>query len=238
MPPSPLLTVALPVHNEQDCIRSVIGEISEVLSAAGIDFEIIAVDDGSDDATPAILRELAASDPAARVKVRTLPRNLGQSAALGHGIREAAGRFVCTMDSDGQNDPRDIPRCLAALEEHGADACFGWREKRRDTLSKRIASKAGNSIRRAMLRDGARDTGCSMRVIRTDYLRALQVWRGMHRFLPALVKALGAKTVQIPVNHRPRAGGKSHYTNLRRLVVTIRDLRGARWLVSRMIPLE
>ncbi|MCL1910412.1 MAG: glycosyltransferase family 2 protein [Kiritimatiellaeota bacterium] len=228
----PFLTVALPIHNERDCIRAVIGEIIEVLALAEIPFEIVAVDDGSTDETPAILRELA--DKSHHVRVVTLPRNLGQSAALGRGIREALGRFICTMDSDGQNDPADIPRCLAALEENGADACLGWREKRRDTLSKRVASKIGNGIRRAILNDGARDTGCSMRVIRTEYLQALQVWRGMHRFLPALVKAQGAKIVQIPVNHRQRQGGKSHYTNLRRLAVTIRDLRGVRWLVSRM----
>jgi len=233
---TPLLTVALPVHNEEECIRTVISEIVEVLDAAGVAYEIIAVDDGSTDSTPDILQTLVNEKKV--TTVTTLPRNLGQSAALGRGIREARGTFICTMDSDGQNDPRDIPRCLAALEESGADACLGWREKRRDTLSKRLASRFANSVRRALLRDGARDTGCSMRVIRAEYLKALQVWRGMHRFLPALVKALGARIVQIPVNHRPRAGGKSHYSNFRRLMVTIRDLRGVRWLVSRMTQLE
>ena len=233
----PRISVTLPIHNEQDCIRAVVEEIIETLSVAAVPFEIIAVDDGSTDSTPAILRALAAASPAA-VRVLTLPRNLGQSAALGHGIRAALGEFICTMDSDGQNDPRDIPRCLAAIAEHNADACLGWREKRRDSLSKRAASKFANSIRRAMLDDGARDTGCSMRVIRAEYLKALQVWNGMHRFLPALIKPLGAKIVQIPVNHRPRAGGKSHYSNLRRLAVTIRDLRGVRWLNSRATPVK
>lgn len=231
------LSVILPVYNEADCIEAVVREIDDALKHAAdiTTYEIVAVNDGSTDDTRAILATLQTTLPT--LVVRDTRRNLGQSAALGLGIRAARGELLCTMDADGQNNPRDIAACVDVIRHNAVDACCGWRQNRQDTFSKRLGSRLANAIRRAVLDDGITDTGCAMRVIRAEYLKPLCVWDGMHRFLPALVKMQGGRILQIPVDHRLRTTGTSKYTNLSRLRKTAADLRGMRWLTNRHITL-
>lgn len=224
------LSVVVPVYNEEDCIASVLGELLAALRAeSGTSWEVVAIDDGSTDRTPELLRKAAQAEP--RLRVLRLTPNAGQSAAFWAGFQAARGEAIATMDADGQNDPADIVRCLRGLV--AADACCGYRQKRRDTLAKRWGSKLANRVRNRILGEAVVDTGCSMKAFRASYLKHLQYWDGMHRFLPTLVALQGARVAQLPVAHRPRSAGVSKYTNWGRLKRTVRDLLGVRWLKSR-----
>jgi len=227
---APTLSLVVPLYNEEACVRSVLEEAIAVLDSLPHSYEVIAVDDGSDDATGSILGELAAQHPALRV-FRLTP-NSGQSAAFGAGFKRARGSYVMLIDGDGQNDPHDIPLILTALES--CDVCCGYRALRRDTWSKRLGSRMANAIRRSVLDDTVRDTGCSLKGFRREFVQDLPMTlKGMHRFLPALVRMRGARLTQIPVNHRPRSAGESKYTNWGRLKETIADLRAVRWMQRR-----
>jgi Glycosyltransferases involved in cell wall biogenesis len=255
---SAALSVIIPIYNEEASLRAVLDELvaelesfaaraafAELSKFAGIEtsaergcaFEIIAVDDGSSDASPAILRGFAQAHRGA-ARVFALDRNCGQSAAFWAGIQQARGAVIVLMDADGQNTPTDIPRLVSELASSGADIVCGFRAHRRDTFSKRLASRAANSFRRAILRDGVIDTGCSLKAFKAPVLKRLQCWDGMHRFLPVLALAQGAKLAQIPVGHRARFAGKSKYTNFGRLKRTVADLLGVRWLASRTRQFE
>lgn len=225
------VSVILPIYNESECIRTTLDELFGVLDRLALDYEVLAVDDGSRDATPAILAEIRRARP--RLRVITLTPNSGQSAAFGAGFRHVQGRAVVLMDADGQNDPADIPRLLETLRDH--DACVGIRQKRKDTWAKRFGSRLANRVRGSYLDDGIVDTGCSLKAIRTDFVRDLPMnLKGMHRFIPALLQLLhDARIAQIPVNHRARRAGVSKYTNFGRLGATIADLRAVRWMQKR-----
>lgn len=226
----PYVSLVIPVYNEAVCIGRVLEEAIYVLDGLSRKYEVLVIDDGSTDGTADILVALKARFPVLRVF--TIVPNSGQSAAFGEGFRESRGQVVILMDGDGQNDPNDIPRLLTALQN--SDVCCGYRAARRDTLSKRWGSRFANAVRRAILRDGIRDTGCSLKAIRREFLSDLPMeLRGLHRFLPALLRMRGARITQAPVNHRPRAGGSSKYTNLGRLMVTIEDLWAVRWMQKR-----
>lgn len=225
------VSLVLPAYNEQECIAATLDEAFAVLERLGRPFEVLAIDDGSTDGTPGLLADYRRRKPALRV-LRVTP-NSGQSAAFGIGFRHARGRAVVLMDADGQNDPADIPKLIDALAGD-CDLCCGYRAVRRDTLSKRWGSRFGNAVRNAVLHDGIIDTGCSLKAMRTDLVRDLPMaLRGMHRFLPVLLMMKGARVRQIPVNHRPRAGGRSKYTNFRRLMDTRSDLWAVRWMQKR-----
>lgn len=224
------LSVILPVFNEQECIEATLRELDGALARLGRSYEIIAVNDGSTDRTPELIRNLARTMPALRL-LSVVP-NSGQSAAMGAGFKAARGAVAITMDADGQNDPADIPRLIEGLRE--ADVCCGYRVNRRDTIGKRWGSRLANAIRRVLLHDGIIDTGCTLKAFKSVFVRDLPMqFRGMHRFLPVLTQMQGALVVQIPVNHRPRAAGVSKYTNLGRLRQTIGDLRAVRWMQTR-----
>ena len=232
----PRISVVLPVYQEEACIEPVLRELLAVLRDRldGRGFEVLAVDDGSRDGTPALLRSLRAEFP--ELRVLTLARNAGQSAAFGAGFHAARADVLVTLDADGQNDPADIPALLAALE--GCDAVCGIRARRRDTWSKRLGSRLANRVRNAVLREEVADTGCALKAFRRALVADLPVWNGMHRFFPTWFAFQGAVIRQIPVNHRPRRAGTSKYTNLGRLWRTLRDLRGMAWLRSRMVRYE
>lgn len=226
----PTVSLVIPVFNEADCIAAVLEEAIGVLERTAPAFEALVIDDGSTDKTGEALARLKMRFPALRVF--TLSPNSGQSAAFGVGFHNCRGRIAVLMDGDGQNDPRDIPMLLDALK--GCDACCGYRVSRRDTFSKRLGSRVANAARQLVLRDGIKDTGCSLKAIKTEFLGDLPMTlRGMHRFLPALLLMRGAKIIQIPVNHRPRAGGRSKYTNFGRLLETVWDLWAVRWMQKR-----
>ena len=226
----PTLSVLLPAYNEEDCIADVVREAAGVLRGMGRPFEILVVDDGSTDATPARLQALRAECP--ELRLLRLERNSGQSAALGAAFRAARGDIFVTLDADGQNDPADIPALVARLAD--CDVCCGYRAKRQDTFSKRYGSRLANAVRNRALRETIRDTGCTLQAFRAELARPLPMqFRGMHRFLPALMALAGARIAELPVNHRPRAAGRSKYTNWGRLKETLWDLWAVRWMQKR-----
>jgi len=223
------LSLILPVWNEEHCVGATLREAHAVLRAQARPFEILAVDDGSNDRTHELLRGLARELAALRV-LRLNPHS-GQSAAMWAGLRHSRGAILVFMDADGQNDPADIPKLIAGLESH--DVCCGYRADRQDSLSKRLGSRLANFVRNRVLGERIRDTGCSLKAFKRHVLADLPVWDGMHRFLPALAAMKGAAIAEVPVNHRPRPAGKSKYTNRGRLLHTLADLRGVRWMKSR-----
>jgi glycosyltransferase involved in cell wall biosynthesis len=232
--PAPALTVVIPAYNEEANVEACHRELVGVLDAHGAPFEILFVDDGSTDGTAAALRRLAKADP--RVRLLRLRQNAGQSAALDAGFRAARGAIVVTMDADLQNDPHDIPKLLAALPGH--DAVCGWRVDRQDPWTKRVASRVANRVRDRVTRDGVHDTGCSLKVFRREALGRLRLYRGMHRFLPALLQMEGLLVAEVPVSHRPRRAGVSKYGNWQRLWTGLADLWAVRWMARRRLRYE
>jgi len=228
------LSIVVPVRNEEDNILPLLAEIHAALEGRG-DFEVIYVDDGSTDATPARLAEAMARFP--RLRVLAHRASCGQSAALMTGFRAARGEWIATLDGDGQNDPADIPKLLAARDGSGRAANLqlvaGYRKKRQDTWLKRFSSRVANGVRSRLLGDATPDTGCGLKLILRSAVLELPVFDHMHRFLPALVQRNGGATLSVEVNHRPRTRGTSSYGVLDRLGVGIVDLFGVMWLKRR-----
>ena len=224
------VSVVVPVKDEAGNVGPLAREIAAALT--GQAHEIIFVDDGSTDATAAELRALKAEIPALRVLRHA--RNLGQSRSIRTGVMAARGGIVVTLDGDGQNDPADIPKLLVLLRsDPGLAMVSGVRVKRRDKASRRLASRLGNGLRNALLGDGASDTGCGLKAFHRDMFLALPYFDHMHRFLIALTQREGGRVDYAPVNHRPRLQGASKYTNFGRLLVSVQDLLGVRWLQRR-----
>lgn len=232
--PDALLSVVVPAFNEEANVEPCYRELVEVLGGLGRPFEVIFVDDGSTDSTFPRLEALAAVDP--RLRVIRFRRNAGQTAALDAGFRAARGAVVVTMDADLQNDPRDIPRLLAALEAH--DVVCGWRVDRQDPWTKRAASRVANAVRRRLTGDGIHDTGCSLKAFRREALARLKLYRGLHRFLPALCRLEGFRVAEVPVRHRPRRAGRSKYGNWGRLWAGLADLWAVRWMARRRLDYQ
>lgn len=230
--PPPLLSVVVPVRNEGANIRPLIDEISAALR--GVDHEIVYVDDGSTDDTPA---QLAAARDAlgGALVLRRHRAGCGQSAAVITGVRAARGAYVATLDGDGQNDPADILALLARAQA-AADPWLlvaGHRTQRQDTWVKRRSSRVANGVRAALLQDATPDTGCGLKLFRRAAFLELPCFDHMHRFLPALFIRAGGRVESVPVNHRPRTRGRSNYGTLDRLWVGLFDLVGVAWLQRR-----
>ena len=224
------VSAVIPVKDEAGNVAPLAREIAAGL--AGEAHEIIFVDDGSTDGTAQALAALKAELP--QLRVLRHDRNLGQSRGIRSGVDAARGETIVTLDGDGQNDPADIPKLLALLRADPAlGMVSGVRVKRQDTASRRIASRLGNRFRNVMLGDGASDTGCGLKAFRRDAFLALPYFDHMHRFLIALVQREGWKVGYAPVNHRPRLTGASKYTNFGRMLVSVHDLLGVRWLQRR-----
>ncbi|WP_257385512.1 glycosyltransferase family 2 protein [Tahibacter caeni] len=228
----PQLSVVVPVFNERDNIKPLIDEIVAALRGRH-DFEIVYVDDCSKDDSLAVLQGLRAQVPELRV-IKHISQS-GQSTAVRNGVKSARGAWIATLDGDGQNDPADIPKLIAARDAGPADVKLyaGWRVNRQDTGSKRWASKIANAIRSRLLRDSTPDTGCGIKLFEREAFLDLPYFDHMHRYLPALMQRSGWKTVSVPVNHRARGAGVSKYNNLNRALVGIADLRGVAWLIRR-----
>jgi dolichol-phosphate mannosyltransferase len=230
----PLISVVVPVHNESPNIRPLVAAIGAAL--ADLDHEIVYVDDGSSDNSPAILAALASELPNF-IRVRHA-KSCGQSGAVITGVKTARGTFIATLDGDGQNDPADIPAMLLAMRDAEATGLkpvliAGHRTNRKDTGSKRWGSKIANRVRAYMLRDATPDTGCGLKLFRRQAFLELPHFNHIHRFLPALFIRSGGQVVSVPVRHHARAHGASHYNNWQRLKVGIVDLFGVAWLQRR-----
>ena len=228
----PQLSVVVPVHNERDNIVPLIEEIVAALRGR-LAFEIVYVDDASRDDSLAALREARTRFPELRV-LRHLSQ-CGQSTAVRNGVKAARGAWIATLDGDGQNDPADIPKLLAARDAGEAVVkCYaGWRVDRRDDALKRVSSKIANAVRSRILRDATPDTGCGLKLFEREAFLELPYFDHMHRFLPALFQRAGWQVRSVPVNHRPRTRGVSKYGMWNRLWVGIVDLRGVGWLIRR-----
>jgi dolichol-phosphate mannosyltransferase len=220
------VSVVVPLFNEEENVPILQSELTTAL--AGLDYEIIFVDDGSSDATIARIR------PDARVRILPFAKNAGQSAAMYAGLHAAAGAVAVLIDGDLQNDPADIPKLIAEIER-GADLVCGYRAVRKDTAVKRLTSRVANFVRSRFTKDGVRDTGCTLKAMRRECISTLVPFKGMHRFIPALVKGAGYKLVEVPVNHRPRQFGVSKYGLGNRAVRATVDMFGVRWLLSRQL---
>ena len=225
------VSVVVPVKDEADNVARLAREIAEALKSEP-GHEIIFVDDGSTDGTADALLALKREIP--HFRVLRHGRNLGQSRGIHTGVLHARGAIIATLDGDGQNDPADLPKLLQMLRADSAlGMVSGVRAKRKDTASRRLASRLGNWFRNLMLKDGAADTGCGIKVFYRDTFLAFPYFDHFHRFLIALMQREGWKVGYVAVNHRPRLAGRSKYTNLGRVLVSVTDLLGVRWLQRR-----
>ena len=225
-----LYSVVVPFFNEEDNVAALLGEISAVMGALGA-YEVVAVDDCSTDGTAARLLACAVEP---RLRVVAHGRNRGQSAALCSGVDAARGEWIITLDGDGQNDPRDIPQLLRALEGPARPLLVcGHRQKRQDNGLRLLSSRIANGVRSRMLGDDTPDTGCGLKVIQRAAFMKLPRFDHMHRFLPALVRRDGGAILSVAVSHRPRVHGQSKYGVWNRLWVGIVDLFGVMWLKRR-----
>jgi glycosyltransferase involved in cell wall biosynthesis len=223
------LSVVIPVFNEQENVVSTYEGLSAVLSRLAPQSEILFVDDGSTDQTPSRLLEIVARDTS--VRVVTLARNFGQTAAIMAGLDHARGEIVAMMDGDGQNDPADIPQMLAKIEE-GYDVVSGWRRERHDRLlTRKVPSWMANWLISRMTGVRQRDFGCTLRAYRSWVVRELKLYGEMHRFIPAFASMVGARMIEIPVTHHPRRGGASKY-GLERVIKVLLDLMVTMFLRS------
>jgi dolichol-phosphate mannosyltransferase len=223
---SPALSVVVPLYNEEANVPILQEELRVALS--GRDYEIIFVDDGSVDRTAERI------ETAPNIRLIRFEKNSGQSAAIYAGLTAARGGTLVIIDGDLQNDPADIPKMLAEIAR-GADLVCGYRVKRRDTPVKRATSRIANAVRSRYTKDGVRDTGCTLKAMRRECVSTLLPFKGMHRFIPALVKAAGYRLVEVPVNHRPRRFGQSKYGLGNRALRATIDMFGVRWLLSRRL---
>jgi dolichol-phosphate mannosyltransferase len=223
---SPTLSVVVPLYNEEANLPILQEELRVALS--GLDYEVVFVDDGSVDRTAERI------EPAGNIRVIRFEKNSGQSAAIYAGLTAARGATVVIIDGDLQNDPADIPKLLAEIAR-GADLVCGYRVRRQDTLVKRATSRIANAVRSRYTKDGVRDTGCTLKAMRRECVSTLLPFKGMHRFIPALVKAAGYRLVEVPVNHRPRRFGQSKYGLGNRALRATIDMFGVRWLLSRRL---
>jgi dolichol-phosphate mannosyltransferase len=230
----PEISVVVPACNEAENVEPLAREIDAAL--AGRAYEMIFIDDGSTDETAAVLKRLKTSLPTLRVLRHSF--RSGQSAAVATGVRAARAPWIATLDGDGQNDPADIPKLIAARDQdRNVRLVMGNRTaSRKDTAFRRLQSRVANGVRAGLLGDGTPDTGCGIKLFARDAFLELPRFDHMHRFLPALFQRHGARVVSVPVSHRARTRGTSKYGMLNRLWVGIVDIAGVMWLRRRYKP--
>jgi glycosyltransferase involved in cell wall biosynthesis len=229
----PDLSVVFPVYNEEENLPILMEEIGRALDGKGWNYEVVAVDDGSSDHSLKVLSELKAKYP--MLRILSFEKNSGQTAALDAAWRAARGKFVVSLDADLQNDPADIPKMMAAQQMSGSDMVIGVRVNRNDTWSRKMQSRIGNGVRNWITKDKITDTGCSLKLIRREAIDRVQLYTGMHRFLPTLVRMAGYKVIEMPVNHRARKYGVSKYGAMNRAFRGLVDCMAVRWMGKRML---
>lgn len=230
----PEISVVVPVYNEEENLPLLVPQIIYAVKPLDKTFEIILVDDGSIDNSYNVIKELSGK----HMEVRCIKflKNAGQTAAFDAGFKNALGDIVVTLDSDLQNDPRDIPKLLSYIPEY--DVVCGWRAERNDPLSKKISSWVGNTVRNFITNEDIHDTGCSLKAYKHAWLDKIKLYRGMHRFLPTLLKMEGAKIIEVKVSHNNRKFGKSKYNITNRLFSSLYDLMAVRWMQKRKLNYE
>ncbi|GBD03368.1 Dodecaprenyl-phosphate galacturonate synthase [bacterium HR19] len=225
-----LISIVLPVYNERDNLENLHNEIQKAISSLPYDFEIIYVDDGSNDGSFDILQKIAQKDK--RVKIIRFKRNFGQTSAIKAGFDFSRGEIIITMDSDGQNDPADIPKILEKLFAENLDIVSGWRKERKDNIVRVIPSKFANLIISFVSGVKLHDYGCTLKAYRREIVKNLELFGDMHRFIPAFAGWFGAKVGEVVVNHRPRTKGKSKYKVIPRVFRTFIDIFFLKFFMS------
>lgn len=224
-------SVVVPLKNEEDNLIDLINEIEKTMQSLNQQWELICIDDGSTDNTLGILKQLSKEKSYLRTLV--FSKNFGQSSAFDAGFKAARGEFVITIDGDRQNDPADIPKLVAAIQD--ADLVCGHRVNRKDPIGKKITSRIANAIRSRLCQDGVQDTGCSLKIYRKTCLEKIKMYHGMHRFLPALFAIEGLRVKEVAVNHRERTKGETKYNFFNRSFNTVSDMLAVRWMRSRQL---
>lgn len=226
------ISVVVPVYNEEGNVAELHKEIKAVCERERLDYEIIFIDDGSTDRTREIMKGLYP------LKAIYMRKNFGQTAAMDAGIKAASRDYIVTMDGDRQNDPEDIPRLIAYLEENHLDVVSGWRKNRKDTKSKKFTSRGANLLRKIIIQDKIHDSGCSLKIYKRECFQDVNLYGEMHRFIPALLENKGYKVGEIVVNHRERTAGTTKY-NWKRIVKGFEDMLDVRfWHYYAVRPLH
>jgi len=225
------LSVVAPVYNEIANIAPLIDRVRTTLDETDLSWELLAVDDGSNDGSGERLDELATHDH--RLRVLHFVSNCGQSAGLDAGFKHARGDLVALLDADLQTYPEDLPKLLEILDSEGVDAVVGIRAERRDTGWKKFSSRFANGVRNRLTREDIQDTGCPIKVFRAEAIRSVKMFTGMHRFLPTLLRMEGYTVRQVPVRHAERVTGKSKYGTWDRACSGLRDALAVRWMQDR-----
>lgn len=225
-------SVAIPVFNEAESLEELIRRVQASLERLNQPWELLLVDDGSSDGSFATIARLKGQFPA--VRGLRFSKNNGQTAAMAAGIKAARGKIIITLDADLQNDPADIPLLLSALGQ-GFDAAVGWRKKRNDNFIRRVSSRIANWVRNVISSETIKDTGCSLKAFRAEAIQPIELFEGMHRFLPTLVKMNGGKVTEVEVSHHPRARGVSKYNVWNRVFRSFLDLLAIRWMKWRKL---
>lgn len=227
------ISYVIPVFNEEANLVKLFNELRPVAEGLAIPYEVLFVDDGSSDGSLAVIHNLACMY--SEVRWLSFDRNCGQSAALYFGFQRADGEVIVTMDADLQNDPADIPKLLDYFGDY--QMVNGWRAARQDTWSKKVGSRIGNWVRNRLTWEHIHDTGCSLKVMDAAMVKQIKIFRGLHRFLPTLMRLEGARVIEVKVNHRTRHAGSSKYTNLRRGIEGLYDVIAVRWMIRRNLSI-
>ena len=217
-----------PAYNEQECLADLCREINETLSAMGRSYEIIIVDDGSEDDSLNVLRVLKRDYPALRVL--TMGKHVGQTACMEAGFLAAWGKYVVTIDADLQNDPADIPAMIELLDTNKADLVTGHRSKRQDNWLRKVSTKVANRVRNWLNHETISDSACALKVYRREIIPKLKLYEGLHRFMTTIAAMNGFRVVEIPVNHRPRTRGVAKYGLWNRVFRSLRAVFAVRWM--------
>src|SRR3989449_7246383 len=230
---TPTLSLVIPCYNEEGNLRPLIAAIREAVDRLDLAYEIVITDDRSKDTSWEILKELAAADPL--IRVQRFAFNCGESAASWAGLKAARGQYLVTLDADLQNDPKELPRFLEALKQF--DCVCGTRVETRgkgDNFVRIASSRIANWVRNKLSGEQVSDAGCTYRAFKRECIENLKFFKGMHRFLPTLIKMEGFTVTEIPVTNNPRFAGQSHYGVWNRLFASFYDLLAVRWMKKRM----
>ncbi|MCC7493750.1 MAG: glycosyltransferase family 2 protein [Fimbriimonadaceae bacterium] len=225
---TPEISVVVPVYNEVDNLPELHRQLTAALTPLGRPYELLLVDDGSHDGSREVLQRLAAEDPA--VVALLFRRNFGQTAAMQAGFDHARGALIIPLDADLQNDPADIPRLLAKLDE-GYDIVCGWRANRQEGALRKVPSRLANRLLVRVTGVDIHDTGCTLKVFRRETLEPVRLYGQLHRFIPAIASAYGARITELPVTHHPRRFGESKY-GIGRTTKVILDLMLVKFLLA------